>query len=114
VLTSAENDLNRSSDDTRVLVQGWTHVSTTKDASGEPISGQIGISHAQRAQAQLFARQRWLAAVELERGEVPARKPSGVMNSGRCAGGSASPSGPDLPLELLGAASRCGSGADRP
>ena len=81
VLTSAENDLNRSSDETRVLVQGWTRVSTTKDASGEPISGQIAISHAQRAQAQLFARQRWLAAIELERGELTGeRKPNGVMS----------------------------------
>jgi tetratricopeptide (TPR) repeat protein len=81
VLTDVETDLNRSSDQTRVLIQGWTRVSTTKDASGEPISGQIAISHAQRAQAQLYARQRWLAAIELERGEVTGqRSPNGVMS----------------------------------
>jgi tetratricopeptide (TPR) repeat protein len=80
VLTAAEDALNRSSDETRVLIQGWTRVSTTKDASGEPIGGQIAISHAQRAQAQLYARQRWLAATELERGEISGeRKPTGVM-----------------------------------
>ncbi len=79
VLASAETELNRSSDETRVLVQGWTRVSTTKDASIEPISGQIAISHAQRAQAQLYTRQRWLAAAELERGEITGdRKPAGV------------------------------------
>jgi tetratricopeptide (TPR) repeat protein len=80
-LTSAESDLNRSSDETRLLIQGWTRVSTTKDASGEPLSGQIAISHAQRAQAHLYERQRWLAALELERGELTNQpKPSGVMS----------------------------------
>jgi tetratricopeptide (TPR) repeat protein len=81
VLTNAENDLNTSSDETRVLIQGWTRVSTTKDASSEPLSGQIAISHARRAQAQLYARQRWLAAIQLERGEITnERKPGGISS----------------------------------
>ena len=104
VLTSAENDLNRSSDETRVLVQGWTRISTTKDASGEPISGQIAISHAQRAQTQLYARQRWLAAVELERGEITGqRKPNGVMTFWSIIVGDQTPvgQGRSLLLELL-------------
>jgi tetratricopeptide (TPR) repeat protein len=80
VLTTAEDQLSRSSDETRVLVQGWTRVSTTKDASSEPISALIAINQAQRAQAQLYTRQRWLAAVQLERAELTGdRKPSGFM-----------------------------------
>ena len=109
VLTSAETDLNRSSDETRVLVQGWTRVSTTKDASGEPISGQIAISHAQRAQAQLSARQRWLAAVQLERGEVTGeRKPRGAIMFWSMIAGDQTPvgQGRDLLLELLKAQPR--------
>jgi tetratricopeptide (TPR) repeat protein len=104
VLASAENRLNQSSDDTRVLIQSWTRVSTTKDASGEPISGQIAISHAQRAQAQLYARQRWLAAAELERGEVTGeRKPNGVMSFWSMLAGDQTPvgQGRNLLLELL-------------
>ncbi|HEU5100703.1 MAG TPA: tetratricopeptide repeat protein, partial [Roseiflexaceae bacterium] len=80
VLTSAQEDLERATDETRITIQRWTRVSTTKDASDEPIGGQIAISHAQRAQAQLYARQRWLAAIELERGQITdQRKPRGLM-----------------------------------
>ena len=106
VLTSAENDLNRSSDETRVLVQGWTRVSTTKDASSEPISGQIAINHAQRAQEQLYTRQRWLAAVELERGELTGeRKPNGLMSFWSMIVGDQTPvgQGRSMLLELLAA-----------
>jgi len=103
VLANAEGALNRSSDETRVLIQGWTRVSTTKDASGEPISGQIAINHAQRAQAQLYARQRWLAAAELEQGEVTGeRKPNGVMSFWSMIAGDQTPvgQGRSLLLEL--------------
>jgi tetratricopeptide (TPR) repeat protein len=81
VLTSAEADLQRSADDTRITIQRWTRVSATKDASDEQIDGQIAISHAQRAQTQLYARERWLAAIELERGQISGqRKPRGLMS----------------------------------
>ncbi|MEO7908753.1 MAG: tetratricopeptide repeat protein, partial [Roseiflexaceae bacterium] len=109
VLTSAENNLNRASDETRVLVQGWTRVATTKDASGEPLSGQIAISHAQRAQAQLYARQRWLAAVKLERGDVTGeRKPRGAIMFWSMLAGDQTPvgQGRELLMELLKAQPR--------
>jgi tetratricopeptide (TPR) repeat protein len=103
-LTSAETDFNQSSDQTRVLIQGWTRVSTTKDASGESLSGQIAISHAQRAQAQLYARQRWLAAIQLERGEQTKEvKPKGLMNFWSMFAGDQTPVGQSrsLLLEML-------------
>jgi tetratricopeptide (TPR) repeat protein len=94
VLTSAEGDLERSADNTRVAIQRWTRVSTTKDASGEPIGGQIAISHAQRAQAQLYVRQRWLAALNLERGQVTGqRKPRGLMSVWSIVAGDRTPVG---------------------
>ncbi|MEP7187795.1 MAG: tetratricopeptide repeat protein [Roseiflexaceae bacterium] len=109
VLNSAESDLTRSSDETRVLVQGWTRVSTTKDASSEPLSGQIAISHAQQAQMQLSTRQRWLAAVQLERGEVTGeRKPRGAVRFWSMLAGDQTPvgQGRELLLELLKAQPR--------
>jgi tetratricopeptide (TPR) repeat protein len=94
VLTSAEDDFERSADDTRITIQRWTRVSTTKDASDEPIGGQIAISHAQRAQSQLYVRQRWLAAINLERGQITGqRKPRGLMSIWALVAGDQTPVG---------------------
>jgi tetratricopeptide (TPR) repeat protein len=81
LLTGIESQLNQSVEDTRVLAQRWTRLSTLKDASDEPIGGQIAISHALHAQALLRERQRWQAAIEIERGEVTGqRRPRGLMS----------------------------------
>jgi tetratricopeptide (TPR) repeat protein len=106
VLTGAETDLERSTDDTRITIQRWTRVSTTKDASDEPIGGQIAISHAQRTQAQLYTRQRWLAAIELERGQITdQRRPRGLMRVWSIIAGDRTPVGQGraMLLELLAA-----------
>lgn len=81
-LDAIRKNLAKTVDDTAVVGQLWTRLATAKDASGDPVAGQVAISQAQRAQAQLRVRQRWLALVELERGSVQGvRAPSNTIAS---------------------------------
>lgn len=93
-LESARSDLGRAVDDTQVAAQLWTRLSTTKDAAGEPISGQVAINQAQQAQEQLRERQRWQALVELARGSLQsAQKPGGLASVWAALVGDRSPVG---------------------
>lgn len=81
-LDTIRNNLSKTVDDTAVVGQLWTRLATAKDAASDLVAGQVAINQAQRAQAQLRVRQRWLALVELERGSVQGvRAPSNTIAS---------------------------------
>ncbi|KPV53423.1 hypothetical protein SE17_09720, partial [Kouleothrix aurantiaca] len=81
-LDAIRNNLSQTVDDTAVVGQPWTRLATAKDAAGDLVAGQVAINQAQRAQAQLRERQRWLALVELERGSVQGvRAPTNTIAS---------------------------------
>jgi len=78
-LESARGKINQAVDDTSATSRLWTRLATAKDASDEPIVGQIAIYQSQRAQEQLRERIRWQALINLERGSLQGEsKPSGL------------------------------------
>jgi len=78
-LESVRGKIDQAVDDSSVTSQLWTRVATAKDASNEPIAGQIAIYQSQRAQEQLRERIRWQALINLKRGSLQgASKPRGM------------------------------------
>src|SRR6266542_1706065 len=78
-LESVRGKIDQAVDDTSVTSQLWTRLATGKDASNEPIAGQIAIYQSQRAHEMLRERIRWQALVNLERGSLQgASKPRGL------------------------------------
>src|SRR6266536_3955431 len=78
-LERVRGKIDQAVDDTSVTSQLWTRLATGKDASNEPIAGQIAIYQSQRAHELLRERIRWQALVNLERGSLQgASKPRGL------------------------------------